>query len=106
MVWLGVLLGIINILIGLYILWQFHRYQQLFCRCQHPPKITAHYPMAFGFIISGGLCIAVCLFTRGQNEMLDVAVWLLGLLVLMFLPQQKKPAAQQKQASNGAKPNE
>ncbi len=46
--------------------------------------------MAFGFIISGGLCIAVCLFTRGQNEMLDVAVWLLGLLVLMFLPQQKK----------------
>jgi hypothetical protein len=38
--------------------------------------------------------------------MLDVAVWLLGLLVLMFLPQQKKPAAQQKQASNGAKPDE
>ncbi len=91
-------MGVVNILLGLYILWQFHRYQQLFCRCQHPPKITAHYPMAFGFII--------CLFTRGKNEMLDVAVWLLGLLVLMFLPQQKKSAAQQKQASNGAKPNE
>lgn len=95
---MGVVLGIVNILLGLSVLWDFHRFQQLFCRCQHPPKITGHYPMTFGLIISGAICIVVCLFTRGQNEMLDVFVWLLGLIILIFLPQQKKPVIRQEQS--------
>lgn len=101
---MGVVLGIVNILLGLSVLWYFHRFQQLFCRCQHPPKITGHYPMAFGLIISGAICIVVCLFTRGQNEMLDAFVWLVGLIILIFLPQQKKPVAPQ--VPNKTKQNE
>ena len=56
---MGVVLGIVNILLGLSVLWDFHRFQQLFCRCQHPPKITGHYPMTFGLIISCAIFIFV-----------------------------------------------
>lgn len=92
---MGVLLGIVNISIGLYILWQVHRHQRLFRRCQHPPKITWHYPMVFGFLLTGVLCVGVSLFNHCQNDVLDVALWLGGLIIMPLLPQKKPTGAKQ-----------
>ena len=63
---MGIFMGIVAILIGLWEWWSAHRVNGLFGW-----QSTKHYPRVFGYIGCGLLTIGVCVLTHGQDAVLD-----------------------------------
>ena len=77
---MGIVIGIAEILLGLYELWTGAK----FSRLPLHQKIKGLYSLGFVFIGCGCFSILICALTSLQNSMLDTLTWLAEMGVLLL----------------------
>ena len=77
---MGIVIGIAEILLGLYELWTGAK----FSRLPLHQKIKGLYSLGFVFIGCGCFSVLICALTSLQNSMLDTLTWLAEMGVLLL----------------------